>query len=496
MPDEYGRPNGSDFMLIAKGLREYNEGSRREAEERGLGLGLGVLEADPNAPRPDGVSNAAWAKAQEQQGKAKSGRLLADQAGQALEESKLSNEYMGLASAAKTPEERLAVLGKINPGTLAGAKALASVQKQVLGTQENQVALLGSVLKKGAVEYDNVVRPALVAAKDMADKGDEEGAAQTLAQLSRTIPLRGEFRWNKETRTLDHYHNERNAGLQPQAEGSAAPGDGYAQTGRSMSVKEALDLVGSTTKEDYAMQMASHRVANMEFNAKALESGGHVAQGLKGEKLRVVPLINLGDSTRQFAVFDEAGRHAATLGNDEFMKSGIMVENKEQRAYDLEQAKLGMEGRKLALAEKGLNLRADGSGSKGKSLLETALDDRTKAVAQAQKSDPFMEPEEAERQADASVFKKYSVLTGREVKSYEDLRGVMPKAVRTPRAAPAASQGDVSVDSAPPAAAFKGLEPGKTRSFRNSDTGEVQTWTVDPVSKQPVRVKAAARKGG
>lgn len=441
MPDEYGRPTGDDFVKVARGLRDYRETAKKEDEERGLGLGLDALESNPNAARPEGVSGAVWAKAQEQQGKAKSGRLLADQAGQALEESKLANEYMELANNAKTPEERLSALGQVNPKSLAGAKALASVQKQVLGTQENQVALLGSVLKKGTVEYDNVVRPALVAANDMAAKGDEEGAGHTLAQLSKTLPLRGEFRWNPETRTLDHYHNERNAGLKPQAEGEATPGDGYTPTGRSMSVREALDLVGSTSKEDYAMQMASNRVTNMEFNAKALETGGHVATGPKGEKLRVVPLINLDNSTRQFAVFDEAGTHTATLGNDDYLKSGIMVVNKEQRALEHEQAKLGMEGRRLALQEQALGLRQGAGEGKTKSLLEMALADREKAAAQAQKNDPFIDPEEAARQADATVFHKYTIMTGKEVKSYDDLRGVMPKSVRQPSVATSPDDG-------------------------------------------------------
>ena len=447
MPDEYGRPNGEDFMKAARGLRDYRESAQKEDDLKGLGLGLDALDKDPNAAKPEGVSSIVWSKAQEQQGKGKAGAVLADQSRQALEESRLANEYMGKANGAGTPEERLNLLGQINPGTLAGAKALASVQKQVMGNQDNQVALLGSVLKKGQAEYDAVVRPALVAANDLANSGDEEGAGHILSKLSKVVPMRGEFRYNPDTKSMDHYHNERNAGLQPQAEGQgdASPGDGYAATGRSMSVRDALTLVGGMTKEDYALQMAAHRVANMEFNAKTLESGGHMGIDEDGKKVRVIPLINPNDSTRQFAVFDEAtGTHRKTVGNDDFMNSGIRIVSKEQRALDNDERKVRLEEARLGLQREALGLKAGGGGG-GQTLAEKYVGFVNKHESELAKQDPFSEPEARRKVARERALEEVRVLTGDEN-------------IRT--------EADVSAHSKPTRGAKKGggQSPGGTRS--------------------------------
>lgn len=392
MPDRYGRFGGEDFMLLARGMRSINEASEQEEAQRQLGLGLGEFStatSQGRAPvKPEGVSDLNWAKASLNAKAANDARL-------SVEETRLTNEYLGMANKEQTPEARLKVLEGIRPGDIAGARALSVVQKLVYANQENQAALLGSVLKKGQLEYDTVLQPGLAAASDLLDKGDEEGAANVLAQLSRTLPLRGEYRWDPQTRTLDHYHNERNAGLfEPEKRdeelalgADTGPGsglglrqapsktpktgwggwDGYSYTG-SLSVKDALDEVRRMSRKDYALQMAGHRVANMEFNAKALESGGHVGLGPNGEKLRVFPLINLDNAVRQFAVFDEkSGKALGMLGNEEFFTSGIRISTKEQRALDNDARRLAQEDRRLGLREREMGL--GGAGRVGKKSL-------------------------------------------------------------------------------------------------------------------------------
>lgn len=472
MPDRYGRIGGEDFMLAARGLRAFNDGEKKEEDERQLGLGLGEFSAaatEGRAPaRPAGVSDINWAKSSQ-------AAQIAEQARFGVEETRFANEYMGLASKAETPEARINALAQINPGNLAGARALASVQKQVMSNHENQVALLGSVLKKGQAEYDAVLRPGVVAANDLYAKGDEEGAANLLAQLSRTLPMRGEFRWDPQTRTLDHYHNERDAGLrkpEPVDEdlslglgqepgkglglGKASPQgaktgwdgwDGYSYT-RSLPVKDALAAVTSMSREDYALQMAGHRVANMEFNAKALEGGGHMAVGANGEKLRVVPLISLGDSTRQFAVFDEkSGKNTAMLDNKGFFDSGIRIVTKEQRALDNDARRISTEERKLGLQERALGLRESG-GAGGKTLAEQYVGLLNKHESALAKDDPLSTAEERRAQARDMALGEIRVLTGDEnIRSEADVtarskpaRGTKPGGA-APQRPPAPVQG-------------------------------------------------------
>ncbi|MBI5520200.1 MAG: hypothetical protein HY916_09085 [Desulfovibrio sp.] len=453
MPDRYGRVGGDDFLLAARGLRELNEGTRREEDERQLGLGLGAYtqaSASGQPPqRPAGVSDINWAKATQVAQTNEQARL-------SMDETRYANDYLKQAGQGATPEARLNLLAGIKPTDLAGARALATVQKQVLSDQENQIALLGGIMKKGQAQYDGVFRPAVVAAKDMYDKGDEEGAANVLASLSKTLPLRGEYRWDPETKTMDHYHNERNAGLFKPEErdpdlvlsqetapgagmnlaGAATSGqggglglgatsspqqktgkdgwDGYTYT-RSLTVKEALDAVNKMGREEFALQMAGHRVTNIDFNAKTLESGGHMATGPQGEKLRVFPLINPDDSTRQFAVFDaKTGQSAGVLSNDEFFKSGIQVINKQQQQLDTEARKASTDERRLSLQEKALSLREDGSGGNASAAADFVKLKNQKLAAYAKEGD---DPAVAEQKATEAALADFRLLPG-----FEDVR--------------------------------------------------------------------------
>jgi len=456
MPDRWGRVTGEDFFDVAKAAHGLTRDQQTRNDDAEVDHALGIMNESGDFELFDGlgISPRNKARADEIYAKSRVAKQLGDDADLARQQTQLENEYLGMAAKAQTPEERLNVLGQINPDSLAGARALANVQKQVMGSQDNQVALLGTVLKKGQAEYDAVLRPALVSAQDQLSKGDRTGAANTLAAVSKILPQRGEWRTEQDGQgnvLLRRFHNERNAGLTPQndaaastpgtdvvqgigignsAEGPAggigaggaqgggqglglgfdqgkpatrpaASADHYSPTDDVVSVDDALAALGKMSSKDYALQMAAHRVTNMDFNAKALESGGHMGVDKNGQKVRVVPLINPSDSTRQFAVFNARGQSLApdpdnpnrkAWTSDEFFNSGIQIVNKEQRALDNDDRRVrnderrtSVEERRLGMQEQALGLR----GAKAKTPVDEGYAEYQKGVAESAQHDPL-----------------------------------------------------------------------------------------------------------
>jgi len=484
MPDRWGRVTGEDFMTAAKGLGALRKEKAAEQDVSEVNHALGIMNESGDFELFDGIgiSPLNKAKADEIYAKTRVAKQQGDDADMVRQQTQLENEYLGLASKAQSPEERLKTLGQINPDTLAGARALASVQKQLLGSQDNQVALLGSALKKGEAEYSGVLRPAIVSAQDLFAKGKTEDAANALAAVSKVLPVRGEWRVEADDQgavRLRRYHNERDAGLggasaqgapsspvdqsrglglgeapQEGTEGStaggvqglgldaataqparsAAPADHYSPTDDVVTVDKAIEALSNMSSKDYALQMAAHRAANMDFNAKALESGGHMGVDRKGQKVRVVPLISPDDSTRQFAVYDaKTGSiippdpevpQRTMFTSDDFFKSGIQIVNKEQRALDNDERRVrnderrtSVEERRLGLQEQSLGLR----GSKAKTPFDEGYAEYQKGVAASEQHDPLGingTPEEAGKKRLAEFTKgKY----GR-VMSLDELR--------------------------------------------------------------------------
>lgn len=509
MPDEYGRPTGDDFVKVARGLREYNEGVKKEDEERGFGLGLEELDAASRegraAVRPAGTSITGWVKSQDAHGKGQAGLLLADQSRQALEESKLSNEYMALAGKAKTPEERISVLKQQKPQTIVGARALASVQRHVIGDNETGVALVGSLYKRGLAEYNTVFAPALNAAERLLKEGKTEAAAATLEQASQVLPIRGEWRAEEGedgALWLRRYHNRREDGFTSKGESDGAEANrnfsnGYTPTDEAYPVGVAVEKIKEYGDVKFAKEIAAHIATGMEYNSKAFTEHVYNAKGQDGEKLLVVPQINLKNGVREHLVYDgDNGKLLSKYSNDELQNSGLRIVTKEQRALDNDERKVDLEAAKLGMQREALGLRAEGGGG-GQTLAEKYVGLVSKHEAALAQEDPFSEPEARRNIARARALEDVRVLTGDEgiqteadVSARSRVRGVKPGA------APAQSRSVAPTVSAPPAAAFEGLKPGQTRSFKNTETGEVQAWTVDPVSKQPVRVKNSVKKGG
>lgn len=458
MPDRSGRVTGEDFLGLAKGIREMGKASDEYEEKRGMSLGLDALTADPNAAKPEGISGPAWVKAQEEFGKGQKGLYTARESAEAAKRAKYRDEFTQKLGEGETPEDRLRVLQSINPKDFAGSQALAEVYGHVNQQSEYASALFKRDLEDGALRFSNM-QPMLSEARRLLAAKDAAGAGVMLEGMSKQARTRDNWKFNPETGLMDEYHNSRE--------------DGLVHTGTSMPVEEVLGLAGKMTQKDYALYEAKNKAATREYNAKAILSGGYLATGSKGEDLRVIPQVRMDDfSGRDFLVFDKHGQHVGAYDEKSFLDSGIMVD-KTQKLY------MGRSG-------------SGGKGKSGKPLIDEALGIREKAKQRLAKMDPLADPEDLDAGADAETLGYYERKFGRKV-TWDELRsmgqGSAPKA-----GGPA--PGGQTLDSTPPVSAFQGLKPGQTRNFRNSETGEVQTWTVDPVSKQPVRVNNSAKKGG
>jgi hypothetical protein len=424
MPDKWGRVTGEDFFDIAKGLHGLAKDQEVRRDKDEINRGLAELEQSGELSDNLGISPRNRAAAQEAFAHVRVARQQGDAAELSRQQGQLETQYAGLLSGAKTPEEKLRVLSDVNPDSWAGMKALGQVYEQLNSNSELRRKNITSAQALGETLYTTVARPSLAAAEDMLNKGDEAQAANTLSALSRSLPLRGEYRVEKDDQgkvMLRRYHNERYAGLEPRTEqadaqasaspdaaavgpgiggpqaatpadaaglglgsepqGAAAAPDYHTATPDVISVLDALKTMREMTSRDFAEEIARHYVANKDFNAAAIAKGGVMGKDGSGNRVRVLPLINPTDSSRQFAVFDASGRSIApdpantkrkTWTSDEFFNSGIQIFNKEQRALDdderrvrTEERRTAIEGARLGLQREELGLRKEALGLRG-----------------------------------------------------------------------------------------------------------------------------------
>lgn len=440
MPDRYGQVTGEDFLALGLGFQKIGE----MRDKRQVGLGLDALTADPNAAQPEGVSGDNWAQAQTRFGQAQQGRLAGREAALDLEATKRMDTI--LAQAGGDP---VSYLNNFEPRDSADLLAAARLSGAMEKNEKTKGSIFKTRLETGARQGQELMQ-SVRQARTLLDSGEQEKAGLMLEGASNTALTRWRYKYNPETQQMDRLHLSRE--------------EGWAPTGESIPVSEALGQAEKMTIQDYAMGVAGEMAATSEFNRKTIESGGQYAVGSKGEELRVYPQISLRDfGGISYLVTDaKTNKVLGGFSQESFAQSGVRMEPRPK----------------------------SGGQAKGQpSAFEDALAYYKKMQATAAK-DELATAEEVEEKA-TSLTNDYLRTAYGEGVTLDTLR----KQARQPQggaAQPAGGgkQGGQDAETErPPDAAFKGMKPGQARTFRNSKTGEEQTWIMDRVTGQLVLQK-------
>jgi hypothetical protein len=154
--------------------------------------------------------------------------------------------------------------------------------------------------------------------------GDTDTAGRLFEGLSKAVPMRGQYKYDPESKTLRRLHLSREQGV--------------VDTGEAVSIEEALQHAKSFTQTEFASQVATHMRATSQFNREQILNGGSEATGPNGEKYKVYAQID-PNRFEQVDYFLYANGKPAGKGKytaEELRSHGINIRNMEQEQAQAE----------------------------------------------------------------------------------------------------------------------------------------------------------------
>ena len=324
--DQYGNPSLTDYMALKKGISAMNTnqkvGKFEDAQEELLGQHgtvQGVVEnADPaNMDQyhlkaykgfSENYTEAMGAKRDSNVQKTKT-RMMQDI-------SKVGDPFSYFQTFQPTTEAEWK----------AGAELRELMSKNT--NFQKQIFQNRAVLAKAkGTEAISIIDQAQTSLA----KGDAATAGRLIEGMTRNIPMRGQYDFDKNTGLLHRKYLSRE--------------NGWQDTGETMSVQDFLKFAKGFSQQEFTSQVATQMKATSQYNREHVLKGGQEATGPKGERYTVLQQIDPNTFNNVHCVVFQDGKQVGVYQPEQLNAAGIKIRNMDQEKFeaDLTSKKLGQQ---------------------------------------------------------------------------------------------------------------------------------------------------------
>lgn len=210
-----------------------------------------------------------------------------------------------------------------NPANL---RAVSNISKKMQERQLADAVYQKARLEEGKLKYDEVSSLA-IAAKDLYDKGDYDGATSMVEQLSKTVPVPGYLSRNKDSGKLEGYTTDFSKG-------------GHKPVGQ-YDLKGTIDALNSVTRDEFALGYAINSHVVREKNAENL-ANATVMTGKDGGRYFgfnfvdpynatdtkfIVKKYGTGEDVGRFSSMHDAVDKGFTVYNQKYEQGELAMQN-------------------------------------------------------------------------------------------------------------------------------------------------------------------------